>query len=295
LIGRVHDAHTDIVRTFLGLAAVVVFAAAAPASGQTQTSADVVALQRVVFGIGTPALPETLDRIDAQLRLAEAYASGTGIALDIEMGCGLAEIADRQSLYFGDDHPTHLRATAVRDAICANARDLVRSLTLVSCPHFGVVPETLEYGPGAWLTITNDGWTVEDASSVHQGEWALTCWDVLASVRLVRVDSPPGSRLRPRQFIEMLVWHQSYRDDGTTGPRSLEWYADELRPERRDIHRLASETIVLEKGELIWPTPPVPEAVAGGATFTMLRNGDIRWRFERAPELGTGTIERLRP
>jgi hypothetical protein len=279
-----------MVRAFGLAAAVVAIAAAAPASAQTVTAAEVVTLQRLVFGIGDPAFPDTPAKMDAQLRLAQAYAAGTGIAQDVEMACGLAKIAGHLSLDLGDDHPVHQRATDLAGEICAPARDIVRSLSLASCAHFGAT-QTLEYGPGAWLTVTGDGWTLDDPSGTQTGEWGINCYDVVASMRLVRVEPPQGSRLRARPIIEMFVWHQSRRDDGAAGDRSLEWYVHEVRPGQGDTNRLASEGIVEEKGELIWPTPPVPDAVADGARFRMLANGDIRWSFDQAPELGTGVIE----
>ena len=263
----------------------------APASGQTWTSSDVMALQGVVYGTPLPAVPDTPSRMDAQLRLAEAYATGTGIAQDVEMACGLAQIAGRESLNLGDDHPLHLRATALADDLCADTRDAARSMWVASCPHFGLTREILEYAPGEWLTLTRDGWTLEDATGVHEGEWGINCYDVVAAVRLVHVDPPHGSPLRARRLIEMLVWHQDFRIDRTAGPRSLEWYVDELRPARGDITRLASAVIIEEKGKSLWPTPPTPEAAAAGARFRMLSNGGIKWWFEDAPELGSGVID----
>jgi hypothetical protein len=290
LIAAPAGAHTGIVRDFRLAAAIAVLMTAATASGQTTTSAEVVSLQRMVFGIGDPAFPDTPAKMDAQLRLAQAYATGTGIAQDVDMACGLAKIAGHLSLNLGDDHPVHRQATSLAGEICATTRDLVRSLSQASCAHFGAT-QTLEYGPGAWLTVTGDGWTLEDASGTRTGEWGISCYDVVASMRLVRVEPPQGSQLRARPIIEMFVWHQSRRADGAAGDRSLEWYVHEVRPGQGDTNRLASEGIVEEKGELIWPTPPVPNAVADGARFRMLANGDIRWSFDGAPELGTGVIE----
>ena len=262
----------------------------AAASASPQTSSDVVALQRAVFGAGSPAMPETPERMEAQLRLAKAYAGGAGIDQDVELGCGLAQVVTIQSLNLGERHPLHLRAATVAGQICANARDLAGSLTRASCPHFGVEGQTFEYGSGAWLTTTRDGWTVEDANGVREGDWAVNCFDVVASVRLVRVDPPAVSGRLPRQFIELFVWHQSYLHDGTTGPRSLEWHVNELRPEYRDVIRLERLRIAEEKGAFIWPTPPVPDSIAVGARFRTSLTGTINWSFDKAPELGRGTI-----
>lgn len=270
--------------------AIVLAIAAASVSGQTGTSSDVIALQHVVYGTSLPAVPDTPSKMDAQLRLAEAYATGTGIAQDVEMACGLAQIAGREALDRGDDHPLNLRAMALADDLCANSRDPARAIGVASCPRFGLAREMLEYASGEWLTITRDGWTLEDATGVHDGDWGIECHEVVAAVRLVHVDPPRGSPLRARQFVEMLVWHQDFHIDRTTGPRSLQWYVDELRPARRDINRLASAALVEEKGKSLWPTPPIPETVAAGARFRMLSNGDIKWSFEDAPELGTGVI-----
>lgn len=55
---------------------------------------------------------------------------------------------------------------------------------------------------------------------------------------------------------------------------------------------IAADGAVLRQhlGGYIWPIPPVPRAIAGGATLRLLPSGEIQWHFEGAPEFGTGTV-----
>ena len=84
---------------------------------------------------------------------------------------------------------------------------------------------------------------------------------------------------------------QSHRADGTVGDRSLEWHVLEFRAAKGDLNRVDGVGVVVEPRQSLWPPPPVPDTVRGGASFRMLTNGQVRWRFEGAPELGTGTID----
>ena len=84
---------------------------------------------------------------------------------------------------------------------------------------------------------------------------------------------------------------QSHRADGTVGDRSLEWHVLEFRAAKGDLNRVDGVGIVVEPRQSLWPPPPVPDTVRGGASLRMLTNGQVRWRFEGAPELGTGTID----
>ena len=98
--------------------------------------------------------------------------------------------------------------------------------------------------------------------------------------------------LASRRFLELFIWHQSRRDDGTVGDRSLEWKALEFRMAKGELDSVDSVSISVEPRASVWPAPPVPRTVRDGATFHMLRSGEVRWWFDRAPELGTGTIDR---
>jgi len=80
---------------------------------------------------------------------------------------------------------------------------------------------------------------------------------------------------------------QSHRAEGTVGDRSLEWHVLEFRAAKGDLNRVDG----VEPRQSLWPPLPVPGTVRGGASLRMLTNGQVRWRFEGAPELGTGTID----
>jgi len=80
---------------------------------------------------------------------------------------------------------------------------------------------------------------------------------------------------------------QSHRAEGTVGDRSLEWHVLEFRAAKGDLNRVDG----VEPRQSLRPPPPVPDTVRGGASLRMLTNGQVRWRFEGAPELGTGTID----
>ena len=79
------------------------------ALSQTAPTA-IVDLQRLVFGLGDPAFPDTPEKLDAQSELAAAYAVGAGVERDIELACGLAQIARHLAVQGGDDSPSYLRA-----------------------------------------------------------------------------------------------------------------------------------------------------------------------------------------
>src|SRR5688572_20052714 len=112
LIGQAWRGHTGHMRASL---ARVVAATIGPASayGQVVPSSDVVSLQRLVFGMGESAFPDTPEKMNAQLRLASAYATGSGVTQDIQIACGLAESARHvASTMAGHDAAVRLRATA---------------------------------------------------------------------------------------------------------------------------------------------------------------------------------------
>jgi hypothetical protein len=77
-----------------------------------------------------------------------------------------------------------------------------------------------------------------------------------------------------REFVEIYSWHATTNDDRRT--RTLEWSAVELTPQSAVLRARS----VLERGSgSTWPARPVPETFSGGATFSMHRSGDVRWRL----------------
>ena len=280
-----------MVRRLLASAAIIAWVLVPAHAQDAGGTADIITLQRLVFGLGEPSFPDTPEKRNAQLRLASAYAMGSAVTQDVQMACGLAESARHlASTMAGHDAGVQERATALRDEICANSRDWPDALGLALCPRFGIEPATLELGRGALLVVSRNGWTIEDRSGAHDGEWPLNCGDVVASMRLSRVAPPRGSRLAQRTFVELFVWHQSHRTDGGVGDRSLDWQLLEFSAAKGDLHQVDSAGVLVDPRASIWPTPPVPQAVAGGATFQMLRSGEVRWRFDAAPDLGIGVV-----
>ena len=241
--------------------------------------------------MGDPAFPITMEKLDAQLNLAVLYSTGDGVERDPDLACGLAAIARHISATMFNDQPMQIRAQRTRDDLCSGVNDMIAAMRLASCPRFGIVSRTADLGSGAFLTINRNGWRVEGSAGINDGEWEINCGDVVASMRLRRVAPPAGSRLHPRQLLELFVWHQSHRDDGTIGNRSLEWRIGEVDEARGEVKFVDGAGVLVEDQASIWPMPAVPAGVRGGATFRMTRSGAVRWRFERAPQLGTGVIE----
>jgi hypothetical protein len=255
------------------------------AAAQTGDAPDrVVALQRLVFAIESTPQPV---KVEAQLDLADVYAIGDGVEQDVELACGLAAIAGRISDRL-DDEALLARARRMRQEICVQVSDPEAALQLASCPRFGVMPQTLPLVSGATLTVSRLGLRIESPDGTRESEWLAECGDVLASLHLVDVDPPGGTSWPRRQFLELLIWHQSQRDDGKIGDRSLVWKLIDV--DRTEIRADEAIIVVKDAQASIWPAPPVPEEVKEGARLQMLRSGQIRWRFERAPELGTRLI-----
>ncbi|HET9271093.1 MAG TPA: hypothetical protein VFO31_23115 [Vicinamibacterales bacterium] len=138
--------------------------------------------------------------------------------------------------------------------------------------------------------MSRNGWTIEDRAGLHHGEWPMSCGDVVASMRVTRVPPPRGSPLGSRTFVELLIWHQSQRTDGTVGDRSLDWQLLEYRAAKGDLSQADSVGAAQDSRASIWPLPTVPRSVEGGAIFRMLRSGEVHFWFEGAPELGTAVI-----
>ena len=271
-------------RLVLALAALSTTAGQTAAAQSGDVPDRIVALHRLVFASDSAEQPV---KVEAQLDLAEAYAIGDGVEQDLELACGLAAVARRASDRLDDDALLS-RARRAYDEVCLQVRDTAAALQLASCPRFGITPETLTLGAGAVLVVSRLGMRVESATGSRETEWPGNCGDIIASTRLVDVDPPGGTSWPRRQFLELLIWHQSQRIDGKMGDRWLEWKLLDL--DRTEIQAAGDIAMAKETQSSIWPAPPVPEEIKEGATLRMLRSGQIRWHFERAPELGTGVI-----
>ena len=86
----------------------------------------------------------------------------------------------------------------------------------------------------------------------------------------------------------MFLWHQLIRNDGTSAGRRLEWKVVEVLPS--GLPQADGAVLRRYLGGYIWPIPPVPRAIARGATLRLLPSGEVQWHFEGAPEFGTGTV-----
>lgn len=130
------------------LAAALTICSATP-HGQTRAS-QIQDLQRLVFGIGDPSFPETPEKFEAQLQLAEAYARGDGLDQDPELACGLA-MAARFALSVNEreDGPVYEQTRETERRLCAGVHDPQAAVRLGLCPRFGLEPRTLALGSDA--------------------------------------------------------------------------------------------------------------------------------------------------
>ena len=76
----------------------------------------------------------------------------------------------------------------------------------------------------------------------------------------------------------MLAWMPSIDKQGRQ--RALEWNVLEIIGSRLEYR--ATEILVQESGSL-WPVQSLPEPYQDGASFTITREGDVRWRFATDP------------
>jgi hypothetical protein len=269
----------------LALVLATCVATVAHLAAQSSDAPDrVSALQRLVFA-NQPAAQ--LTRVEAQLDLADVYAIGDGVEQDLELACGLAAIAGKFSDRLDDD-TILARARRMRDELCMQVGDPEAALQLASCPRFGITPQTLPLTSGATLTTTRLGMRVESDTGIRESEWPAECGDIIASTRIVDVDPPGGTSWPRRQFLELLIWHQTQRRDGKVGDRTLVWKVLDL--DRTELQADASVIVVKDVQVAIWPVPPMPQEIGEGATLRMLPAGQVQWQFARAPDLGSGLI-----
>jgi hypothetical protein len=278
-------------RVMLALLAWLVLAAGVDAQDDRTAERRAVALHRIIFN-GEPDGPRTQAELEAMSELALAYLNGTGVTMDVELACGFAEVAAHSSEALMPDTPTARRASEVRALVCSEVRDIAAAWRTMGCPTFNVASRAFEIGPLLHATVDRSGIHIDAPSGRHDHELGLTCGEIIATLRHRRVPPPAGTDLRPRDFIELTTWLPKFAHNDPEPERTLSWRLIELRASDAEPAR---ETLpLLVEPEWAWPTPPVPDRVAAGATLRMLTDGQVRWRFDGAPELGTGLIEAAR-
>jgi len=282
--------HTGVVAFRIVACLGLMAATASTAVAQAPHSSDaVIALQREVFGSPPPPYWEFPAMVEAQLALANAYAAGHGIEPDVELACGLTQVASDLAAAINGDKRLAVQARVRRDEICAHVPDKAAAFDFGRCPKFGLNAQTLDLGNGARLKVTRTHWAIEDLVGTHEGNLGLNCNDIVVSMRHLRIDPSVDSRGSVRQFIEWFYWNQSWLQNGTP-VRTLGWQLLEFDPASVELLPSAGHQIVEEKGST-WPTPAVPTEYIDGPTLQMLPSGAVRWRFERASKQASGIID----
>jgi hypothetical protein len=280
------------------LAAVIVLTTGAPVSADTWSTAmkrgDFAAaatlLQRAVFEHPGAQTPDP----DAIKQLALLYGDGKGLERDPVLACGLLR--------------AHAIATAGRPRVTAAARRAASELVerycsalpapqraaafaAMACPRIGMKRGT---------TITLEpGWTIQfndrSATVTRAGEWREQplAGDLLCRAQVMRVHHTPlvsGSGSSPglRHLIELVTVQSSWRNGAVN--RELVWHLYEVRGLELD---LAAVQRWQEPGSA-WPAPPLPDTLAGGATFTV-HGADIGYEIpDDPPRRGTVAVRQAK-
>ena len=247
-------------------------------------------LQAIVFehaSQGGARYPE----LHAIQTLARMYAEGRGIAVDALTACALSNLGNGAAVYsYGS---TDARTLAIRQQLetyciplsAAERRDAMES---AGCVQPGPSPQVVFESPSRRVELSRSRLVISDRAGTHDHPLAplLRCAQQVPLVRYARVAPPRGTKLAPREFLELFSWHSTTKDGRVV--RTLEWSAVELTPPSPVVRTRA----VLERAEgSTWPARPVPVQFARPVKFTMHKSGDVRWQIAGGPGFH-GTIGR---
>lgn len=271
----------------------VLLLGAVAAQDQTSAGQRAVALHRVLFSgeLDPPRLPAQLE---AMTELALAYQNGLGVAADIDLACSFAFLAAAEIARTMPGTPLDARASDVRGRACSEVRDTAISMLMIGCPTFGVSRHTFVIGPSTEVTFDRAGIRIDTPVGRQLHPPVLTCGEIVMGVRHTRVSPPASTGLEPRDFLQLTSWVATIVHSGGPPSRTLTWRLIELHPSGAEPTRHEHIDVLIEP-EWAWPTPSVPETLSEGATLRMSNTGQVLWSFDRAPELGTGVIEPLKP
>ena len=217
--------------------------------------------------------------VEAIQALAEMYAEGRGVARDALTACALSNLGSGAAVYrHGDRDPRTVAVQKQVEAYCVplSPDDRREAMDAASCLQPGPASAVLFSTPSKRIEISRTKLTVVDKGRTR--EYALKpvlrCAQQVPLVRHVRVGAPKGSRIGAREFVQIYSWHSSMKDG--VRMRTLEWSAMEVTAQSAVLR---ARTVLVRGEGSTWPARPVPDELAGGATFQMHKSGDVRWKM----------------
>jgi len=223
--------------------------------------------------------------VQAIQTLAQMYADGRGVPQDALTACALSNLGSGAAVYeHGDRDP---RTVAIRRQVEAHCVPLTpderrEAMTANRCFQLGPSPRVLFESSASRVELGRSRLTIAERGRTR--DYALVplirCAQQVPEVRYVRVPAPKGSKLGPREFIEIYSWHSSVKDGRRL--RTLEWSAVELTAKAVSLRARS----VLERSEgSAWPARAVPPEFSRPVTFAMHKSGDVRWQMPGRPGL----------
>ncbi len=251
-------------------------------------SEDVAALHRTIF----EATPGADFRDPASSgELALRYLEGRGVARDPLIACGLLFLTDHAvSSVAPQSEAAGETVRRLREEHCGPGAGPVEDLETIvnaSCGMFGPSRHIVPLEPGSWLEIGPGGLILDRPAGRLRHPLPFTCATQYVLARYVATDESSAAPTG-RRFVEFLTWQTLHAARGPE--RTLAWTLVELVGS--EFQAAAHELLIHEPGSQ-WPTPQVPAAFAGGASFRTAPGGAVQWRFETDPPRA-GVIEPVR-
>lgn len=217
--------------------------------------------------------------VEAIQALAEMYADGRGVSRDARTACALSNLASGAAVYrYGDRDSRTLGVHKQVEAYCVplSADERREAMDAGGCFQQGPASAVLFSTPAKRIEVSRSTLSVVDRGRRREYPLRplLRCAQQVPLVRHVRVGAPKGSKAGAREFVQIFSWHSSTKDG--VRMRTLEWSAVELTPQSA---MLRARTVLIRGEGSTWPSRPVPDEFAGGATFRMNKSGDVRWQM----------------
>jgi hypothetical protein len=217
--------------------------------------------------------------------LAQLYAEGNGVPQDALTACALSNLASGAAVYQHGDRDS--RTAAIRRQVESHCVPLSPderrdAMAANRCFQLGPTPRVFVETPSRRVELARSRLFIVERG--QERAYALNpvmrCAQQVPEVRYARVPAPKGSKLAPREFVEVYSWHASVKDGRAL--RTLEWSAIEITGKSL---MLRART-VLERGEgSTWPARAVPVEFSKPVTFSMHKSGDVRWQMPDRPGL----------
>lgn len=223
-------------------------------------------------------------------QLAVMYAQGQGVPQDSIFACSMARLADmiaqtrRPDVKVLADMYIHIANRQESERFfrehCDRLTEYEKELAAraMGCKAIGMPEQDMTVGTQT-VHVGRAGIRLADAPAADTQQW-LNCPQLIVRVRSVTVSPPsdaaPG--VKPRYFVELLAWRQSYERTDSPLTKILSCYMYEVLPGKIKLVTMAQ--LYSAEG---YPQLVLPADLDERLSLEMIRSGHIRWRFDDVP------------